>query len=204
MSGTSCSFKPVSPHLPESLSDAARERVVARLTRLYAQDELTEQAFEEQLQRVYAATSLQQLDVITASLPAIPEETTPVRKSEQGGAQIAALFSGQERKIVTTVPRELKLRARLGYVELDLTHATFEPGLTTIDARAFMGYVRIRFPAGVNVESAGHALFGLFTIKGPAGSTPEVAHPRSVVRITGRAIFGLTESFVGIEPDEDE
>jgi hypothetical protein len=35
------------------------------------------------------------------------------------------------------------LRARLGYVELDLTQATFEPGVTTIDVSALMGYGQI-------------------------------------------------------------
>jgi predicted membrane protein len=76
-------------------------------------------------------------------------------------------------------------------VELDLTEATFEPGVTTIDVRAFMGYVQIRFPAGVRVESAGRALFGYFAIKGGApGNAP------SVVRITGRAALGFAEVFL--------
>lgn len=174
--------------LPEPLPSAARERVVERLTHLYATDELSETVFEAHLQRVYAATSSQELDAIVASLPAPPPA--------QDTLAIGALFSGQERKVVTVVPRELSLRARLGYVELDLTEATFEPGVTTIDARAFLGYVQIRFPAGVRVENAGRTLFGLFALKGAAPASAGDAPAASVVRVTGRAVLGFAEAIV--------
>ena len=101
-----------------------------------------------------------------------------------------ATFSGQERKLAGVVPRNLKLRVRLGYVELDLTQATFGPGVTTIDVGAFMGYVQIRFPAGVRVETSGRALFGYFAIKGAVSDAP------AIVKITGRARFGFVEAML--------
>jgi len=67
---------------------------------------------------------------------------------------------------------------------------SFEPGVNTIDVRAFMGYVQIRLPAGVRVETSGRALFGFFAIKGAAGG----GDAPSVVRITGRATFGFAEA----------
>jgi hypothetical protein len=88
----------------------------------------------ERAAAVYAATTRRELDAIIADLPtAIARETT----------DITATFSGQERKLAGVVLRDLKLRARLGYVELDLTQATFEPGVTTIDVSALMGYGQI-------------------------------------------------------------
>ena len=170
--------------LPEPLPSAARERVVERLTRLYAQDALSESVFEAQLQRVYAATSLAELDAIAAALP-------PEHQAHE--TRLRAFLSGAERKIVTTVPRELKIRAHLAYVELDLTDATFQPGVTTIDVGAFMGYVQIRFPPGVRVENAGRAVIGYFSSKGPAA--PEGAGV-AVVRIVGWAWFGFAEGIV--------
>lgn len=171
--------------LPEPVPPAARERVVEVLTRHFAADGLTEADLEARLQRVYAAASVRELDALLADLPAQPGPATAV----------TAFFSGQERKVTGVVPRELRLRARLGHVELDLTHATFEPGLTTIDVRAFMGYVQIRLPAGIRVESAGRALFGYFSLKGGRGSEAQAA---SVVRITGRAALGFAEAWVVI------
>lgn len=78
-------------------------------------------------------------------------------------------LAGQERKVAGVLPRSSQVRARLGYVELDLTQARFEPGVTTIDMRAFLGY---------------------FATKGAAGKEP------SIVRITGRASLGFVETFL--------
>ena len=175
---------PLSP-LPEPLPSAARERVVEVLKRQFANDELTLADLERRLQHVYEATTPQELAGITGDLPAVP--------AHQGAdAKITALFSGQERKLTGVVPRELSLRARVGYVELDLTGATFEPGVTTIDVRTFMGYVEMHLPAGVRVETEGRALFGYFSTKGsgPEGKTT------SVVRITGRAALGYAEIWI--------
>jgi len=107
---------------------------------------------------------------------------------------IRAILSGQERKLAGLVPRELKLKSRMGYVELDLRDATFAPGITTIDVRSFMGYVEIRLPAGLRVENHGQALFGYFAVKGLDEDAERV------VRITGRAVFGYAEIFL---PDDD-
>jgi Domain of unknown function (DUF1707)/Cell wall-active antibiotics response 4TMS YvqF len=170
---------------PSELS-VDRERVIALLTHHFANDNLTEVDFEARLQSAYAATSTRELEAITADLPAHVQ-----------GAEITASLSGQERKLVGALPRELALRARLGYVELDLTQASFKPGVTTINARAFMGYVEIRLPAGVRVDSAGRALFGFFSLKGePSDSGP-------VVRIVGRPVFGFVEAIIAPNFDAD-
>jgi hypothetical protein len=172
------------------------------LTRHFANDDLTEAELEARLQRVYSATALPELDAIIADLPAFPaSEVLPKRAGGPPGFQITALLSGAEQKLVA-VPRELRLRARLGYVELDLSEAAFEPGLTTIDVRVFMGYVQMRFPAGVRVESTGRALFGFFSLRGAGApgtgrsADASSAEARSVVRIIGRATLGFAEGFV--------
>lgn len=179
--------------LPERLPPAAQERVVGILTRHFANDLLTETELEARLQQVYAATTSSELDAIISDLPAVPAAGAPSVPATVAPT-ITALFSGEERQIVSRVPRELRVKARLGYVELDLTRATFEPGLTTINVRAFMGYVQIRFPPGVRVENEGHALFGFFALKGGEPSEPEAGAER-VVRVTGRAMFGFAECF---------
>ena len=164
--------------LPD-LPAAARERVIEVLTRYFANDQLTEAQLDARFQAVYDAKSLRELDVIIADLPALEHESTDIR----------ATFSGQERKMAV-VPRHVTVRARLGYVELDLTQARFERGVTTIDVGVFSGYVEIRFPAGVRVETSGRAFLGYFAIKGSVSDAP------AIIRITGRANLGYVEAIL--------
>ncbi len=182
---------PAPPLQPE-----ARERVVDTLTRLFAEDRITSEDLEARLERVYRATSARQLEAVVADLPAaLPAVGASAVPAPTGASQrIGALFSGQEQRVTGVVPRELEVRSRFGYVELDLTRATFEPGVTEIDVRAFMGYVQIRLPAGVRVDCRGHAVFGFFSLKGARRAGGEDAP--AVVRITGRASFGFAECFV--------
>lgn len=173
--------------LPDQLPAAARERVIELLTRHFANDEITEAQLEARLQDVYAARTASDLDAIVAGLPS---EAVAHRTD----TSISATFSGQERKLAGVVPRQLTLNARMGYVELDLTNATFAPGITTIDVHSFMGYVEIRLPEGVRVENDGRALFGYVAVKGLDEESD------SIVRITGTAVFGYAEIFL---PDND-
>jgi hypothetical protein len=172
----------------------ARERVAHALAHNFAADHLDADELESRLTRVYAATTPAELESIVADLPAVAQASdaavVPAKAPE--AHRISALFSAQEQRLTGAVPRRIELRGSLGYIELDLTQATFEPGLTEIDVRALMGYVEIRFPPGVRVESGGHALFGFFSLKGGSGN----AQSPSVVKITGRATFGYAEFFV--------
>ena len=171
----------------------ARERVVAALTRAFAEDRISSDELESRLERVYHATSGVELDAILADLPRSLEEPTALVPADASETRVAALMSAVERQWTGVVPRRLEIRGRLGYVELDLTGATFEPGVTVIDVRAFCGYVQLRLPAGVRVESHGRAIAGFFSLKG-AGRTDAADAP--VVRVTGRAMFGFVEGHV--------
>ncbi len=174
------------PLPPLSELSIDRERAIALLTRHFTNDELTEADFESRLQIAYSAKSVRELEAITADLA-----------SQVPSGQITAFFSGQERKLTGALPRDLTIRSRLGYVELDLTAATFKTGVTTIDANAFMGYVQIRLPSGVRVDTAGRALFGYFSLKGTSTDSGPL------VRIVGRPIFGFVEAIIG-EDSSDE
>lgn len=175
-----------------SIPAATRERVIEQLTRHFANDQLTEAQLESRLKEVYAARTAGELDAIVADLPS-------QALTERTDTTITATLSGQERKLSGLVPRELSLKARMGYVELDLRNATFAQGVTTIDVRSFMGYVEIRLPEGVRVESHGRALFGYFALKGYDEDSERT------VRITGRAVFGYAEVLLpGAELDEED
>ena len=181
----------LTPSPEPQLPAAARERVIELLTSHFANDQLTEAQLDTRLKAVYAARTTSELDAIVSDLPSLA-------LSPRTDTNITAILSGQERKLAGVVPRELTLKSRLAYVELDLRDATFAPGITTIDVRTFMGYVEIRLPVGVRVESHGRALFGYFAVKGMDDDS------ESIVRITGRAMFGYAEVFLPEHDTEDE
>jgi hypothetical protein len=163
----------------EPLPVAERDRVIDTLTRHFAADVLTEAQLDARLEAVHAATTRRELDAIVADLPPLD--------LAGGASDVVATLSGQERKLTGAVPRDLRVRARFGYVELDLTEARFDLGVTTIDVRSFAGYVEIRVPAGVRVESSGRAFLGYFALKGATADAPVV------LRVTGRASVGYVE-----------
>ena len=166
-----------------------RQRIVEVLTRHYANNQLTESELETRLQQVYEATTRRELDTLIADLPPVPGEAATAP-----GPHISKLLSGHETKLAGVVPSGLRVRVQLGYIELDLTEATFEPGVTDIEVQAFMGYVQIRFPRAVRVENHGHALFGFFSFRNKRGRRAQAATgAEPIVRVTGRVTFGFAE-----------
>jgi DUF1707 SHOCT-like domain len=172
---------------PSEAMERERDRVIDALTGRFVSGELSEAELEERLERAHRATTSTELDLVIADLPAA---AAPLALAP---AKVGALFSGHHARIAGPVARALRVRVRAGYVELDLTEAKFEPGVTEIDVRVLAGYGQIHLPADVRVDSAGGALLGYFSVHGGPGRTDV----ECVVRITGRAIMGFVECFVG-------
>lgn len=193
---------PAGPSAP--ISPEARERAVDALTSGYAADHISETELEERLDRLYRATTLAELEALTANLPAVREadvsEPTAVASQRPAGTSLApaprrirAILSGHEAVVAGPVPRRMSVKTLMGYVELDMRRADFEPGVTVVRVSSLMGYVRILLPADVRIESDGRALLGYFSFKGGQGSgAPD---SERVVRITGRAVMGYAECF---------
>ena len=186
-----------------ALTSTAREQVIEVLSHHYAHDVISQAELEARLDRVFQARTRAELDMLVADLPGATGESNEgqVAVAPPHPRVVSAFFSAQEQRIMGTVPRRLQLRARMGYVEVDLTRATFQPGETTIDVRVFMGYVQVRLPAGVRVDNDGRAIFGYFSHKG--SQSPEADDGARVVRITGRAVFGFAESYTASAVTEE-
>lgn len=188
-----------------SIPPDARDRAVELLTRAYADDRLPEVEFEALLDRVYRAKTLTELRALTENLPVLRSaaemestgtEAVGAARSATAEAptQITALLAAQQRTLTGTVPQHLRLRARLGHIELDLTRATFAPGITVIEVRALLGHVEVRLPDDIPVETDGRAFLGHFSLLG-AGTPPPPGTDR-LVHITGRAVLGHAECIV--------
>ena len=169
---------------------AARDRVVELLSRHFANDAISLAEFESRLDRAFAATRASQLGAVVADLPRADDApASPDHEANPARQRVTAILSGQEQRVAGLVPRRVELRSRLGYIEIDFTRATFAPGVTELDVRAFMGYVQIRLPANVHVECRGRAAVGFFSLDDASGSDDRDAE--RIIRITGRATLGF-------------
>ena len=111
---------------------------------------------------------------------------------------LLAMMSRLDRAGEWELPARLWVRAVMGDVRLDLTHARFLPGTSEIDVVAIMGQVRITIPHGVRVECDGGGLMREFRLKRVSNAVPRPDAP--CVRITGSAFMGTVMVRV-VDPD---
>src|SRR5215207_2241188 len=186
---------PADPGTPQSLgppvSPAARERVIALLTERYAQDHLTLEEFERRAEAAYAATTPAVLMALTADLG---EGGVPAVRASLPAGNVGVVMGSLVRDM-HAVPRHLDVRTVLGNVELDLTRASFAPGVTEIALHAFMGNIEIQLPAHVGVEDHVSAVLGSFEYRRHprAASWAESSSVACVVRFTGRVMMSSAE-----------
>lgn len=197
--------QPVDPHAPTLIppvSPAAREQVIAVLTERYAQDHLTLEEFERRAAAAYAARSPAELTVLTADLAGAPPSA--VRPSLP--AMNVGVVLGSIVRDMYAVPRLLEVRTVLGNIELDLTHASFAPGVTEIALHAFMGNIEVQLPPHVGVEDHVSAVLGSFEYRRHprAASWADSSRVTSVVRFTGRVTMSSAEVVMRQDSDDGE
>ncbi|HKP14647.1 MAG TPA: DUF1707 domain-containing protein [Gemmatimonadaceae bacterium] len=184
------------------VSPASRERVIALLTDRYAQDHLTLDEFERRAAAAYAARTPDELGALTADLGATE---VPATRASLPAMNVGVVLGSIVREM-HAVPRALEVRTVLGNVELDLTHASFAPGVTEISLHAFMGNIEIQLPSNVGVEDHVSAVLGSFEYRRHprATSWTEAHHVTSVVRFTGRVTMSSAEVVIRKDRDSGE
>lgn len=173
------------------VSPDAREKVIALLTEHYAQDRLTLDEFERRAAAAYAARSAADLAVLSADLA---EAQVPAARSSLPSMNVGVVLGNIVRDM-HAVPRRLDIRTVMGNIELDLTRASFAPGVTEISLHAFMGNIEIQLPPHVGVEDHVSAVLGSFEYRRHprAASWAEASRNTSVVRFTGRVTMSSAE-----------
>ena len=182
-----------SSHPPVPLA-AARERAIERLSAHFANDRLTIDELDLRLEQAYAATSLTELDALTADLP--DERVAAVQPAaatrslavgrHEGPTRIHAILSETRRAGLWSVPPELEVKAVMANLTLDLRSALLVPGVTDVDISAFMASVQIFVPPGVQVVENVRAFMASVT-DDSYSAVSDVSAP--VVRLTGRAVM---------------
>ncbi len=181
-------------HSPVPLG-AARERAIELLSAHFANDRLTIDELDQRLERAYAATSIAQLDALTADLPdersaaveaRFAAPVSAVDRPEESG-RIVAIFSETRRGGLWAVPPQLNVTATMSNLTLDLRSALLAPGVTDVRVKAVMASVQIILPPGVRVVESVRAFMGSVTDDSYSAITSDPSVP--VIRLTGHAVM---------------
>lgn len=183
---------------PAPALDAARERVVRLLTDRYADDSLTVEEFEAQLDRMHALASAAELDAMARALAAPPaavvhQPYAPPAPGRAVGhvagllpARVRAFMSNMRREGAWVVPPRLHLTSVMSEITLDLREAVLPP-VCEVEVFALLGNVKLYLPPGaeavVEVESV---MASVNDRRSRRGQPPR----GRVVRVTGSVIMG--------------
>src|SRR5919202_2300072 len=183
-----------SPLAPSALA-TQRERAIELLSLHFAHDRLSMDELDRRLERAYAATSVTELDALTADLPdatrgalAPAGSIAPalLEEAEESG-RIWALFSETRRGGLWAVPPRLEVRATMSNLTLDFRSALLAPGVTDVDVSAVMASVQILVPPGVRVVDRVRALMASVTDDSYGVLSADPSIP--VIRLTGYAFM---------------
>lgn len=190
-----------SSSLPTPQLNPERERAIQKLSVHFAEDRIDAEQLEKRVDRVYAATSLAEIEATLAGLPDLHDPATAVGSVEPGTpvrqSQILfAMMGGTERHGPWTPARQINALALMGGLDIDFREARFAPGVTELNVMALMGGVDILVPPGLRVECEGFGFMGGFDGHEQAGSSEN----GPILRIRGFAMMGgidVTERLPG-------
>ncbi len=140
------------------VADADRERTVRTLGDHHAQGRITYEEFVERMERAYEARTGEELEALTRDLPVGTTAATPARRAKKR-RWLVSVMSGSDRT-EEVAPEHSVVLDVMGGSDLDLRHAQFPEGETTVTAIAIMGGSDIWVPEGSRVEFSGFAFMG--------------------------------------------
>lgn len=145
------------PRDPTLASDAEREWVCAHLQESCVQGRLTTEELGSRLDLALRARTRSELDDLLRDLPPPPGYSAP---APAGKRWHLGVLGSTRRTGRWRVPAESWWTSVMGGCRLDLTKATFESAVTTINIVAGMGGVEVRVPKGFEIDVQGTAILG--------------------------------------------
>jgi hypothetical protein len=180
-------------------SDAEREAVVGRLRDAAGEGRLTVEELAERIDAAYAARTQEELEPLTADLPAAAPGASPAAVGEgmpvgTGGAAtpslVLGILGGGDRRGRWRVPERMTVVNVLGGADLDLREATLAAPEVEIRVFSLLGGSDVIVPEGVHVELGGFAILGGNDLK-LTGPAPPPGAP--VVRVRAWSLLGGTD-----------
>src|SRR5579884_2079100 len=200
------------PLPPPSLS-RAREQKISELSQYFANDDLSLEDLERRIERVYKASSVAELDSITADLKSLVVRDPDAGSSPAGArlsrvayeasntvtptamevphARMLAIMSSTRRQGRWAVPRDLRVVAMMSDTRLDLTAALLPVGgVVNIELTAVMASCRIIVTPGMNVINDLHSFIADVRSSADELAPDNLASARTpVIRLTGTAFM---------------
>ena len=196
------------PLPPPSLA-RAREQKINELSQHFANDDLSLEDLERRIERVYKASSMMDLEQITADLhlPATLSDPrhgnagfAPIRETplenlpanfEVPRSRLLAFMSSTRRVGRWAVPRDLDMFAMMSDNRLDFTNAALPVGgVVNVDLTAIMTAVKIIVPPGMRVINEMHSFMAEVKSGADELATDGLTSPTMpVLRLRGTAIM---------------
>lgn len=191
------------------IDETARRDAQAKLSRAYANNQLSEADFNSRVERVWNATDFSELAALTAGLETeefnwplvkdshVSDEPATIYYSsdEPGTSLTVAVLSGQDRVGSWTVPQRHTSISVMGGSKIDLRYARFTSTRIEISCWAIMGDIEIIVPPEMAVEIDGYGVMGDFDWKKDSMAVPFMPpSPQTPkVKVTGLAMMAGVE-----------
>lgn len=176
--------------------EASRAHTIRVLTDRFADDTISVDEFEAGLDRMYKATSVQEIDALLREVEprgvrvAAPTAALP-GYAEAAPRRVLAIMSSARRVGRWLMPRSMELLAVMSDVTIDLREATFTSGVCELDGISIMADVKILVPPGVIIEELPLNIMANVESDGDDAALLDPAAPR--LRITGFALMANIE-----------
>ncbi len=173
-----------------------RERALARtlLADGYADDHIDQDELDRRLERVEHATSIAELQALTAELRPVASSTALVPMTGQPAQQLPVLFGSIERVGAWQVAARTYVRVIFGSAVLDLRQAILPSGATEIEieVNVVCGSLELIVPPGWLIDNrCGAVLAAVEQDEGHVTAEDE----RRVLRVSGRVVLGSLSVF---------
>ena len=188
--------------LPIASLARAREQKINELSTHFANDDLSLEDLERRIERVYKASSIAELEEITADLrqavapsqslsPSAPGSKIVTSAYRAAEGRVLALMSSTRRVGRWAVPQRLDVVAIMSDTKLDFTHAVMPDGITDIHLRVVMSSCRLVVPPNVRVINDTHSVMSTVRSRADEMFLDDAPASRSspVIRLTGIALM---------------
>jgi len=180
----------------------AREQKISELSSHFANDDLTLEDLERRIERVYKATTVAELDTITADLGSAP--STPARvpgtRPAPSAAQVRSTNAANSGRILSImgelrrmgrwqVPQRLDVVSVMSDTKIDLTQAVMPSGIVEIDMRVVWAACKVVVPPGMRVINEVHAIMASVRSKADDIEAAPGAPFPPTIRLTGIALM---------------
>jgi len=137
------------------MSDADRERAVARLQSAVAEGRLTLDEFQERVDGVLRARRFGEIEPYLADLPAVRGAASPAPEF----AELRSVAAALRRSGRWMVPRVLRVSSKAGAVKLDFTDAVINHPVVHVQLDVYAGGTTLVLPSGATVDVDGVEMY---------------------------------------------